>query len=224
MKDYPFSFEQLNKFSLSKPYESNLNSVETKLLQELNHHQINLNFPAIREDIGQLINFLFKWVRPKRIFEFGSGYGHSSFWYFLNNNFIESVILTEKRDDLLSVYNSLDWPSDWKNKTTYIQGDAFETFKNVSELDFILIDGVKADYLRFLKESETKINSNGMVLIDNSYWRGSFLDSDLVQSKNSARMIKELHEYINKSEFWEAVFLPYEDGVTLLRPILSQNI
>lgn len=217
MKDYPLSFDQLNSFSKNLPYKSNLDADLSVLFSELKKYEKKLNFPAIRDDIGQMINFFFKFHRPKIIFEFGSGYGQSCFWYFVNNNFIQQVTLTEKRTDLEDVYNSLPWNKSWKEKITYVQGDAFEVFRKQQNLDFVLIDGVKADYLDFLKACESRMSDNGVVLIDNSYWRGSFLDPDIVEKKYTAKQIKKLHDYIDASKSWDAIFIPYEDGVTMLR-------
>lgn len=218
MRDYPFSFEQLNTFSKSMPYGVHLNESTSELYKLLKEKELVFNFPAIRDDIGKFINFLFTWIKPITIFEFGSGYGQSCFWYLLNNKDIKNVILTEKRNDMKPIYESLPWPDSWKEKIQYHNEDAFEVFKKIETVDFVLIDGVKADYLSFLKECETKLSPNGLVLIDNSYWRGSFLDPELVNTKLTAMKIKELHSYISTSNFWESVFIPFEDGVSLLRP------
>lgn len=220
MRDYPFSFEALNLFSSELPYK-NVPSELMPLYRQLKGNESSLNFPAIRDDIGVFVNFLFTWVKPRNIFEFGSGYGQSAFWYLLNNNSIEKVVLTEKRDDLEEVFNKLDWPKDWMEKLEYKQGDAFKTFEQtcIDQFDFMLIDGVKADYLKFLNYSKSKLSENGLVLIDNSYWRGSFLDSAIVEKKQTARRIKELHEYLADSQEFESVFLPFEDGVTLIKRI-----
>jgi predicted O-methyltransferase YrrM len=61
------------------------------------------------------------------------------------------------------------------------------------------------------------MSEGSVVLIDNSYWRGSFLDKDLVEKKLSAKKIKELHEFIQQSSSWSGVFIPYIDGLTLLK-------
>ncbi len=217
MRDYPFSFEQLNVFSKDLPYGIHADQPIVALYEQLKKNESELNFPAIRDDVGKMINILFTWIRPVSIFEFGSGYGQSCFWYLLNNDSIKKVILTEKRDDMQSQFEALPWPNDWKEKIEYHNADAFEVFKTVESVDFILIDGVKADYLSFLKECESKISKDGLVLIDNSYWRGSFLDSEISETKQTAKNIKMLHEYIRESKLWDSVFVPFEDGVTLLR-------
>jgi predicted O-methyltransferase YrrM len=216
MKDYPFNFSQLKTFSESLPYLS-LTNEEKIIFNELKLNESRFNFPAIKNDVGAFINFMFRWHKPKRIFEFGSGYGQSSFWYLLKNESIETIILTEKRDDLQSVFEELPWPLGWKEKLEYYQDDAFKIFDEKFGFDFILIDGVKADYLDFLKNCYNKLNEGGLILIDNSYWRGSFLDNDIVQKKKTARNIKQLHEFIASTELYESIFIPFEDGVSLLQ-------
>ena len=216
MKNYPFSFDQLKKFSESTPYLL-LESDERALFNKLKLNEEKLNFPAIRDDVGSFINFIFGWQKPKRIFEFGSGYGQSCFWYLLNNSSIEKIYLTEKRDDLQVVFNELPWLPSWLEKMEYHQRDSFEVFSSLSNFDFILIDGVKADYLKFLKMAEERLNPGGLIFIDNSYWRGSFLDDEVVAKKLTAQSIKELHQYISSNNIFESVFIPFEDGVSVLR-------
>lgn len=218
MKKYPLSLTQLHNYSQEQPFirvgdELNI------LLEKLEFTRNKLNFPAVNNDVGQFLRFLSSTYCPKKIFEFGSGYGHSAFWYFLDNPALEVVYLTEKNPNLHSYFESMPWPSTWKSKMDYYQGNAFEKLKEINDLDLILVDGLKATYLDFLKECETKIRSNGMVIIDNAYWRGSFLDPDLTQKNNSAKAIKELHHYIQNSKKWLASFIPFQDGVILLKPI-----
>lgn len=218
MRDYPFNFTDLNQFSINLPYGGIADKYQS-LYQDLKKLESKYHFPAIRDDIGSFINFLFQFSKPKRIFEFGSGYGQSAFWYLMNSTSIEKIILTEKRDDLIFEFNNLNWPEAWKNIIDYHQNDAFKVFETESNFDFILIDGVKADYLKFLELSYDKLNENGLVLIDNSYWRGSFLDEEMVKKKETARKIKELHTYIKESNKFQSCFIPYEDGVTLLKKV-----
>jgi predicted O-methyltransferase YrrM len=218
MRDFPFSFDSLNRFSQSNPYQR-LSDSDKNLYTLLKQLEVELNFPAIHDDVGSFISFLFHWLKPKRIFEFGSGYGQSCFWYSLSDHNIEKVILTEKREDLEQIHHNLPWSKTWKNKLEYHQKDAFKVFDSMEDFDFILIDGVKADYLEFLEKSYNKLNPGGIVLVDNSYWRGSFLDDEVVAKKKTAANIRALHSYISKTEKFESIFIPYVDGVSLLRKI-----
>lgn len=216
MRDYPFNFNQLKNFSESIPY-TYFSEEEKTLFKACKELEAKFHFPAIKNDVGAYISFMFRWIKPRRVFEFGSGYGQSAFWYLLGTSTVESIVLTEKRTDLMQPFNELPWPKEWRDKLDYYQGDAFEKFAQQGEYDFILIDGVKADYLKFLEKCYDKLSSGGIVLIDNSYWRGSFLDQNMVQSKQTARNIKALHDFISSNELFESIFIPFEDGVSLLR-------
>ncbi len=216
MKNYPFNFETLHEFSNEILYV-NFSSEENCLFEELIEKKAELNFPAIENNIGQFISFMCSLWKPQTIFEMGSGYGHSAFWFLRENPFLKNIILTEKRSDLEIVFNDLSWPVEWRNKIDYFQGDAFEKIKEVDNIDLCLIDGVKADYLKFLKVVQTKIKDDGVVLIDNSFWRGSFLDDEIVTKKESAKKIRELHCFLKETNDWEAVFVPYVDGLCILK-------
>jgi caffeoyl-CoA O-methyltransferase len=177
-----------------------------------------LNFPALKPDVGSFISFLFSTNKNlKTVFEFGSGYGHSAFWYFQGKYPPDKVYLTERRLDLLDVYNKIPWPTSYKEKLNYFQGDAFEAFAQTSEVDFILMDGEKGQYLEFLKLAHEKLNQDGLVFIDNSFWRGSFLDEAKIEKHKSAKLVGDLHNYIKSSPHWYSCFLPFLDGVTLLQ-------
>ncbi len=216
MRDFKFDPQVLFSFSQNDPYK--ITHSHSSLWDELDENRKKLNFPAIHIDVGSLIHFFTMTARPSTIFEMGSGYGHSSFWYFINPQFLPNkVILTEKRTDLEEVYHSINWPGDWKNRTEYHQGDAFDILEQQKQVDFALIDGVKADYLSFLLKLSPIMPTGGLVFIDNSFWRGSFLDRSIVEKKSSARKIAQLHQFIRETDEWTSVFVPFQDGLTILR-------
>lgn len=199
-----------------------LNPEEEKLLELLEKHEAELNFPAVKKDVGSLLNFLTSLLSPKNIFEFGSGYGHSAFWYLqANSPGLESIHLTEKRDDLEDVFHKLPWPKSWREKLFYHQGDAFETLESFQpdlKFDLVLVDGVKAQYQQFLIDIHSRLNTHATIVVDNCFWKGRFLDEKELHKK-SPKAIKELHEWLKKQSYYRVSFLPISDGIFLLRKI-----
>lgn len=218
MKNFSFSFETLETFSNSDPY-SFVPAHCRNLFEELKRKEKELRFPAVKNDVGSMLGFLLSLTEGKRVFEMGSGYGHSSFWYFAANEAsLEKVVLTEKREDLLDVFDSLPWPVSWKERMEYHQGDAFEKLASEEgEFDLFLVDGVKADYKRFVEAAAAKLSRKGILAIDNSFWRGSFLRPELRAKKKTAEKMHELHAWIKQRKDLCAVFVPYNDGLTLLK-------
>lgn len=195
-----------------------LSDSEKSLLDKLEALELKLNFPAVKKDVGSLLNFLTISNNPKHIFEFGSGYGHSAFWYLqANANSIESIHLTEKREDLEGIFHDLPWPADWRSKLHYHQGDAFESLNKIDQqFDLVLVDGVKAQYQTFLKDIYSRLNENAIVVVDNCFWKGRFLDETELH-KTSPKAIKELHEWLKTQALYRVNFLPISDGIFLLR-------
>jgi len=161
---------------------------------------------------------LVKLCKPNVIFEFGSGYGQSCFWYFVGNPDIpQKVYLTEIRPELNHMYESLEWPQSWKEKINYFGHDAFEILDQLDEkIDFLFMDGKKSDYLEFLKKARSKLSKNAVVVIDNAFWKGSFLDQDLL-NKKSVRAVRELHDQLDSLPF-NSTFIPFCDGILLMSP------
>jgi caffeoyl-CoA O-methyltransferase len=216
IKDTEFNSSILDKLHTYSESENILsfNQEIQKLKNQLDSNKKLLNFPAVKDDVGSLLSFMSTLQQVKTVFEFGSGYGHSAFWYFLNNPNIEKVILTEKRNDLQEVFNNLSWPKAWLEKIEYHQADSFEVLKYVSNIDLFLVDGQKGDYLKFIDIAKEKLSANGVIAIDNAFWRGLFLDKD--NTKSSAKKIGEMHQALKDDGSWNKTFLPFRDGVILL--------
>lgn len=191
---------------------------ERKLYSELLELEERLHFPAVKPQVGAFLKSLIHLHKPKIIFEFGSGYGHSAFWYLLaKTSNLSKIYLTEKRDDLEDVFHHLSWPTDWKKKLFYKQGDAFESFKDVdSKIDFLLIDGEKAKYLDFLQTINDSLNEGAIVIIDNAFWKGMFLDQEK-KHKVSPQGILKLHNWLKEQTLFHVCFLPISDGLFLLQ-------
>lgn len=191
-------------------------SAESCLFSELEHLKTSFHFPAVKNDVGQLLNFLVQTRNPKTIFEFGSGYGHSAFWYLAQvKNFPSKIYLTEKRTDLVAPYEALPWPSEWKKVLDYYQGDAFERLAQIDQIDLTLVDGQKADYLSFIQKVEPKLTKNALVVIDNAFIKGTFLQEEN-QNKEVVKKTLELFTFIKQSNY-SRVFLPVRDGIILLQ-------
>lgn len=209
--------DQLHQYS-ENHFWFELNQTEKYLFQELNRYKENLNFPAVKNDVGQILNFIVRSYRPKRIFEFGSGYGHSCFWYLAaihEKDQPQQIFLTEKRTDLGLHFHQLPWPQEWKEKIHYEQGDAFIALENKNELDLILVDGQKSSYLEFIIKALPQLKSQGLIVIDNAFIKGGFLLEEN-QDKLVVKNTKALYEFIETSSL-NRVFLPVRDGLILLQ-------
>jgi len=81
-----------------------------------------------------------------------------------------------------------------ENTVTCIEGDALKTLPTLEgEFDFVFIDAVKRDYLKYLKIIEPKLKPGAVIVGDN-----------VIQS---ARAMKDFLEYIQESPEYDTVII-----------------
>jgi predicted O-methyltransferase YrrM len=89
---------------------------------------------------------------------------------------------------------------------TCVEGDALQTLQKVEgPIDFVFIDAVKRDYLKYLKILEPKLKAGAVVVADN-----------VIQS---ARQVKDYLDYVNNSPNYDSVTIrasmEKNDGMTI---------
>jgi len=81
-----------------------------------------------------------------------------------------------------------------ENIVTCVEGDALKTLPRLEgEFDFVFIDAVKRDYLKYLKLIEPKLKPGAMVVGDNVI--------------RSARAMKDFLDYMQKSPNYDTVII-----------------
>jgi predicted O-methyltransferase YrrM len=89
---------------------------------------------------------------------------------------------------------------------TVVEGDALQTLPNLeAPIDFVFIDAVKSDYLKYLKLIEPKLQVGAVVVADNTI--------------QSARAMKDYLDYVQNSPDYDTVTIrasmEKNDGMTI---------
>ena len=99
---------------------------------------------------------------------------------------IDSGMVKQCRDNLQAV--------GLENTVTCIEGDALQTLKTIEgPIDFVFIDAVKSDYLKYLKLIEPKLAPGAVVVGDNVI--------------RSARAMRDFLDYIQTSPDYDTVII-----------------
>jgi caffeoyl-CoA O-methyltransferase len=173
---------------------------------------------------GRLLGFISKIVRPKKILEIGTFIGYSGLCLIegLKENGILYTI--EKNRNLKDVIEKNF--SKTSKTTELLIGDAKKIIPKLElkeKFDLIFIDANKKSYLDYYNLVFDKLNEEGIIIIDNVWFKGMVLSDD--QEKNDKRLAKigksmaEFNEYIKNDERVDKIFLPIRDGLYLLRKI-----
>jgi predicted O-methyltransferase YrrM len=130
-------------------------------------------FPIIGRLCGRYLEVLARSIGAKRIFEMGSGFGYSAYWFSRATGPDGAVHLTdtdpanEERALAFLRRAGLDGP------IRYHVGDAFEALAaTTGEFDVVYVDIDKIDYPKAWAIGKERVRAGGYYVCDNMLWSG----------------------------------------------------
>ena len=124
----------------------------------------NVNNPT-----AELLYFLVKLLRPKRIVEVGTANGYSSIVMgSAARDFGGSVITIERNGRLVDVAMDNIAKAGLQDIVTVYPGSAYKVLERLTgEFDLVFLDATKQEYLGYFERVRDKVSSNGLILADN---------------------------------------------------------
>lgn len=191
------------------------------VLLEMEQLAEDKNFPIVGRLCGRYLEMIARSIGAKRIFELGSGYGYSGYWFSRATGPDAEIHLTDgdARNEPLAMdflaRAGLDKP------ITYHVGDALEALSaTTGDFDIIYCDIDKAGYPDAWKMAKEKVRVGGYYMCDNMLWFGMVTgESDATELQEGAtEAIKATNEMIASDPNWRSIINPTRDGVvTALR-------
>lgn len=177
------------------------------------------NFPIVDRLVGVFLATQAKMINAKRVFEFGSGYGYSAYW-FARAVGAEGQIICSDADSLNKerAEKYLTSVNLW-NQVEFNVGMAQDVFAQTEGLfDICYNDVDKGDYPEVWQMAKGRIRPGGLYIADNVLWHGrvaieNFID--VVPGWTEA-IIAHNQMIFNDPEF-DAYINPTRDGVIVAR-------
>lgn len=188
--------------------------MDDPLLREMEARGARDGFPIIGPLVGPWLYFMARLNRAKRIFEMGSGFGYST-WYFakaLQDNGGGTVSHVVWDEGLSKEARG------WLQQAGLLQYCDFQVSEAVLALsgekpglDVIFMDIDKEGYPAALEVIEQKLRPGGLLLVDNVLWSGRVLD---VGSRDAAVCaIQKFNSKLRQSPRWQYLINPLRDGL-----------
>jgi predicted O-methyltransferase YrrM len=177
------------------------------------------NFPIVDRLVGVFLATQAKMINAKRVFEFGSGYGYSAYW-FARAVGAEGQVICSDADPLNKerAEKYLTSVSLW-NQVEFEVGMAQDVFTQTDGLfDICYNDVDKGDYPEVWQMAKGRIRPGGLYIADNVLWHGrvaveNFID--VVPGWTEA-IVQHNQMIFNDPEF-DAFINPTRDGVIVAR-------
>ena len=173
-------------------------------------------FPIIGRLCGVTIELLARSIGARRVFELGSGYGYSGYWFSRAVGPDGELHLTDgdpenerKATDYLG-RAGLDGP------VTYHVGDALTSFGTVEgEFDVVYCDIDKDGYPDAWDAAKERIRVGGLYICDNVLWSGRVTADPSVEDGRPelTEAIKRHNAAIVADERYVSTIVPTRDGV-----------
>ncbi len=130
-------------------------------------------FPIVGPLVGGLLDVLTRTSGAVRVFEMGSGFGYSTWWFARAVGPSGSVVHTDG-DQALS-----DEARDWltragmADRCGFVVGDALAALRDDDSVyDIVFIDVDKEQYPAAWKIARSKVGRGGLIITDNTLWSG----------------------------------------------------
>lgn len=184
-----------------------------KILKEMEAYAAQQNFPIVGPQVGRFLFQLAYLVKPANIFEMGSGFGYSAYWFCLGAPQARVTLTDLSADNLVLAKN---WFKEAKkdHQIEMKQGDAREIIgASAQNYDIIFIDVDKHEYPEAFSLALNKLRHGGVVITDNVLWYGKVVKKG-EKDKDTAAV-----ELCNKMLFQTpdiySTIIPIRDGLGL---------
>ncbi len=178
-------------------------------------------FPWVGESSGQTLELLARSIGARRVFEMGSGFGYSAFWFARAVGDQGEVHGSEKDPWELEHFERLWADHPYKQRVHLAQAGAFEALEaTTGPFDIVFVDINKADYPAALEAALPRLRPGGMVLTDNVLWGGKACMEPSPDDTDSTRAVRRYNALTAADPRLLSVVLPVGDGlgVSLLLP------
>jgi caffeoyl-CoA O-methyltransferase len=185
------------------------------------------SFPTVGPAVGGWLSTLARLVDARRIFEFGSGFGYSAYWFARALPPDGTVVLTEIDADELDQARSYFHDGGYTDRARFEHGDALDIVDDYDgPFDVVLIDNEKERYVEAFDAVREKLHPGSLVLADNAVTAGTVVDRDEVielvadgdgatDAAAGSEGIADYLQHVRAQSDLDTVLLPLGEGLAV---------
>jgi caffeoyl-CoA O-methyltransferase len=168
-------------------------------------------FPAVGRMVGVSLELLARSIGARRVFELGSGFGYSAYWFARAVGDGGEVHCTEGDAANVSQGEAFLSRAGVGERVTWHVGDALGSFGEVEgEFDIVFVDINKDEYPRAWREASERIRVGGLYIADNTIAAGS---GNVLGEGPVADAQREHNRLISEDDRWISFINPTREGV-----------
>jgi predicted O-methyltransferase YrrM len=183
------------------------------VLLEMEQYACDHRFPIVGPLVGTFLCQMAAAIKARSIFEMGSGFGYSSYWFSKGLPDGGRIVCTDGDEENLAMARAFHDRGGFSNEFEYHVGDAREIIqRHDGPFDIVFNDIDKEQYPDAFRLAIPRLRKGGLFITDNVLWSGRILDS--IPSK-STRGILEFNRLLFDAPDMIASIIPIRDGLAL---------
>lgn len=189
------------------------------VLTEMEEYARVYRFPIVNRLAGIFLETQAKMINAKRVFEFGSGYGYSAYWFARAVGEEGSVVCSDSdAQNCQRAQHYLSQAGLWP-RIDFNTGLAQDVFARTGGLfDICYNDVDKGDYPQIWLMAKDRIRPGGLYIADNVLWQGRVtLPAYHDPAMGSTAAIVEHNRLIFNDPDFDAFINPTRDGLVVAR-------
>ncbi len=188
-----------------------LDRYDEPVLLEMEAEAGERGFPIIDRIVGVTVELLARSIGARRVFELGSGYGYSAYWFSRAVGEGGEIHCTD--NDPANEPKAMEYlaRAGLARPVRWHVGDALETFGSVEgEFDVVFSDIDKPSYPAAWRAARDRIRVGGAYLCDNTISYGS---GTVLGEGEGPQAIREHNAMIAGDERYVSTIVPTREGV-----------
>jgi caffeoyl-CoA O-methyltransferase len=172
-------------------------------------------FPIIGPLVGRLCQQIAMSVGARDVFEMGSGFGYSTWWFAHAVGDGGRVVHTDSDPKLSAEAKAWMDKSNLAARVHYEVGDACEIIKKYpGPFDVVFIDVDKHAYPLALELARSRVRIGGYIVCDNALWSGKVIEPPGQQDADTRGVLRYNKEAFAAADLLTTI-VPIRDGVAL---------
>jgi len=209
----------------SKRFVRAVGPQQDDVLDEMDAYAREHGFPHVGPEVGGWLAMLARMVDARRVFEFGSGYGYSAYWFARELPADGEIVLTEYDADELEMAGEYIDRGGFADLATFEGGDALATVEQYDgPFDVVLVDIEKSQYPDAFDAVREKVAPGGVVVADNAMTADPIAFDELLaieEGENPAdvnaatRGVADYLERVRAAPEFETAVMPVGQGIAV---------
>jgi caffeoyl-CoA O-methyltransferase len=185
------------------------------VLQEMELLAGGRGFPIIGRLCGQTLEVVARLGGARRIFELGSGFGYSAYWFSRAVGPDGEVHLTDSDPDNERKARDFLGRAGLDGPIHYHVGDALQALAQTNgDFDIVYCDIDKEGYPDAWRAGRERVRVGGLFISDNMLWSGRISEPRETHAATT-RAIDETNHAIAADPDWRSTMIPTRDGVVV---------